>query len=119
MRWLLHALISSAALVAIAHLYPGVQVSGWTAALVAAVALGIINVLVRPVLIVLTLPATILTLGLFLLVVNAICFWLAAKLIPGFAVSGLWAALVGSVLYSILTGVAGWLIFSDKNKPKS
>lgn len=119
MRWILHLLISAAALVAIAHLYPGVQVNGWLAAVIAALALGVINALVRPVLIVLTLPATLLTLGLFLFIVNAACFWLAAKLIPGFSVAGFWAALIGSLMYSIITAVAGWLLFSDKRTKKS
>ncbi len=106
LRWVLNA----AALLLVAYLYPGVAVQSFFAALVAALVLGLVNALVRPVLVILTLPVTVLTLGLFLFVINALMFWLVANLVQGFQVSGFWAALLGSVLYSILTTIVGWLL---------
>ena len=105
-RWLLNAL----ALLAVAYLYEGVQVTGFTAALVAALVLGLVNAVVRPVLVLLTLPATILTLGLFLFVLNALLFWLVAEIVGGFRVTGFVAALVGSILYSLITLLTSWLL---------
>jgi len=96
-RWLLLA----AALLLVAHLYPGVQVASFGTALVAALVLGLFNTLVRPLLVLLTLPVTLVTLGLFLFVINALMFWASASLLPGFNVTGFWAALIGSVLYSL------------------
>ena len=69
------------------------------------------NAIVRPVLVVLTLPVTLLTLGLFLFVINALLFWLVAELVPGFRVTGFGAALLGSILYSVITLVTSWLLF--------
>jgi putative membrane protein len=96
-RWMLLA----AALLLVANLYPGVAVSSFTSALVAALVLGLLNTLVRPVLVLLTLPVTLLTLGLFLFVINALMFWAAASVLEGLHVTGFWAALIGSVLYSL------------------
>jgi putative membrane protein len=96
-RWLLLA----AALLLVANLYSGVAVNSFTSALVAALVLGLLNTLVRPLLVLLTLPVTLLTLGLFLFVINALMFWAAASLLDGFQVTGFWAALIGSVLYSL------------------
>jgi len=96
-RWLLLA----AALLLVAHLYPGVQVANFGAAMVAALVLGLFNTLVRPLLVLLTLPVTLVTLGLFLFVINALMFWSAAGVLSGFNVTGFAAALIGSVLYSV------------------
>ncbi len=96
-RWLLLA----AALLLVAHLYSGVTVASFGSALIAAFVLGLFNTLVRPLLVLLTLPVTILTLGLFLFVINALMFWAAASVLDGFGVTGFWAALVGSLLYSV------------------
>ena len=96
-RWLLLA----AALLLVAHLYPGVTVNSFGAAMGAALVLGLLNTLVRPVLVLLTLPVTILTLGLFLFVVNALMFWAAASLLSGLNVAGFSAALIGSLIYSL------------------
>jgi putative membrane protein len=106
-RWLVNA----AALLLVAYLYPGVQVDSFVAALLAALVLGLVNAIVRPLLVVLTLPVTLLTLGLFLFVINALLFWLVAELVQGFAVGGFWAALLGSVLYSIVTLLTSWILF--------
>ena len=96
-RWLLLA----AALLLVAHLYPGVSVASFGAALVAAFVLGLFNTLVRPLLVLLTLPVTLLTLGLFLFVINALMFWAAASVLDGFNVAGFSAALIGSLIYSV------------------
>lgn len=96
-RWLL----LSAALLLVANLYPGVSVSSFWAAMVAALVLGLLNTLVRPLLVLLTLPVTMLTLGLFLFVINALMFWSAASVLSGFNVTGFGAALIGSVIYSL------------------
>ena len=105
-RWVLNAL----ALLAVAYLYPGVHVEGFFAAAVAALVLGLVNAILRPILVILTLPVTILTLGLFLFVINALMFWLVAQIVKGFAVEGFVAALIGSLLYSLLTLLTSWLI---------
>lgn len=96
-RWMLLA----AALLLVAHLYPGVTVKSFGSALIAAFVLGLFNTLVRPLLVLLTLPVTLITLGLFLFVINALMFWSAAGVLDGFNVTGFGAALVGSVLYSL------------------
>jgi len=98
-KWLL----SAAALLAVAYLYGGVQVSGFTAALVAAFVIGLLNTIVRPVLVILTLPVTLVTLGLFLFVINALMFWAAAAVLDGFKVSGFTGALLGSLIYSVFS----------------
>ncbi len=96
-RWLLLA----AALLLVANVYSGVSVAGFKAALLAALVLGLFNTLVRPLLVLLTLPVTLLTLGLFLFVINALMFWAAASVLEGFNVQGFVPALVGSLLYSL------------------
>ena len=97
LRWLLLA----CALLLVAHLYQGVEVKSFGAAMLAALVLGLLNSLLRPILVLLTLPVTLLTLGLFLFVINALMFWAAANILDGFAVAGFGAALIGSVLYSL------------------
>ena len=105
-RWLLNA----AALLLVAYLYQGVTVTSFFAALIAALVLGLVNAVVRPLLVLLTLPVTILTLGLFLFVINALLFWFVAEIVQGFRVSGFVGALVGSILYSLITLVINWLV---------
>ncbi|MDH5264266.1 MAG: phage holin family protein [Betaproteobacteria bacterium] len=110
LRWLLSAL----ALLAVAYLYPGVRVDSFFAAAMAALVLGLVNAVVRPILVILTLPVTIITLGLFLFVINALLFWLVAEIVKGFAVQGFLAALVGSLLYSLITLAVSWLVSGAK-----
>lgn len=100
--FLLHLVLTAVALLVIAHMVGGIQVSGFGAALIGALILGLVNGFVRPVMILLTLPLTIVTLGLFLFVVNALMFWLVAALVPGFQISGFGAALLGSLLLTVL-----------------
>lgn len=102
--------ITALALLIVAKLSIGVEIEGLAGAIIAAVVLGILNTLVRPLLVILTLPITILTLGLFILVINASLFYLTATFIDGFAVSGFWAALFGSVLVSIISSIANKFI---------
>jgi putative membrane protein len=106
-RWILNA----AALLLVAYVYPGVMVETFFAALIAALVLGLVNAVVRPILVLLTLPVTILTLGLFLFVINALLFWFVAEIVQGFRVTGFVAALLGSLLYSVITLVTSWLLF--------
>jgi putative membrane protein len=82
--------------------YEGVQVQSFTSALLAAFVIGLFNVILRPILVLLTLPVTIVTLGLFLFVINALMFWAAASVLGGFHVNGFGAALLGSLIYSVL-----------------
>jgi putative membrane protein len=97
-KWLL----SASALLFVAYIYGGVQVKGFGAAMLAALVIGLLNIVVRPVLVVLTLPVTMLTLGLFLFVINALVFWAAAAVLQGLVVEGFVAALVGSLLYTAI-----------------
>ncbi len=106
MRLLLVWILNAVALLAVTWLLPSIELAGFGSALAAALMLGLINTLVRPVLAILTLPLTVLTLGLFYLVLNALLFWLASALLPGFHVGGFFAALVGAVLY----GVIAWML---------
>ncbi|HEX6703230.1 MAG TPA: phage holin family protein [Albitalea sp.] len=96
-RWMLLA----AALLLVAHLYPGVEVKTFGAAMIAALVIGLFNALLRPILVLLTLPVTLLTVGLFLFVINAIMFYAAASVLQDFNVTGFVAALVGSLIYSL------------------
>ena len=103
MKLLLKWLLSAAALLFVAYVYEGVSINGYQAALIAAFVIGLLNTLVRPILVILTLPVTVLTVGLFLFVINALMFWAAASMLDGFNVTGFWAALIGSLIYSVLS----------------
>ncbi len=100
--FLLHLVLTAVALLIVANLVSGVHVGGFLPALIGALILGVVNAFVRPIMIVLTLPLTVVTLGLFLFVVNALMFWLAAALVPGFQIGGFGAALLGSLLLTVL-----------------
>ena len=102
MKVLLKWLHSAAALLCVAYLYSGVVVASFGAALIAAFVIGLFNMVLRPVLVVLTLPVTVVTLGLFLFVINALMFWAAAGVLDGFHVRDFSAALWGSLIYSVL-----------------
>lgn len=102
MKLLLKWLLAACALLLVAYLYPGVRIDSFTSALIAAAVIGLFNALLRPVLVVLTLPVTVVTLGLFLFVINALMFWAASGVLSGFFVAGFWAALLGSLIYSAL-----------------
>jgi len=110
MKIILQIVIGALALLGVAYLIPGVDVDSFYAALIAAIILGVLNFFVRPVLLLLTLPITIVTLGLFTFVINAVLFWFAASFIDGFSVSSFWTALIGSILVTVATSVANKLI---------
>ena len=101
MKLLFTWLLNAAALLGVAYLYQGVQVRSFGAALIAAFVIGLLNMVLRPVLVVLTLPVTVVTLGLFLFVINALMFWSAAGILEGFYVRGFGAALLGSLIYTV------------------
>ena len=103
MKLILKWLLSAAALLFVAYIYDGVSLKSYQAALIAAFVIGLLNTLVRPILVILTLPVTVVTVGLFLFVINALMFWAAASLLDGFNVTGFWAALIGSLIYSVLS----------------
>jgi putative membrane protein len=96
----------------VAYVLPGITVASFGSALIAALVLGLLNALVKPVLILLTLPITVVTLGLFLLVLNALVFWFAGSILKGFQVNGFWWALIGAIVYSIVSGLLSGLLSS-------
>jgi putative membrane protein len=106
LRLLLVWLVNTAALIAVAYLMPSISVSSFQAALIAALVLGLVNAVVRPVLVLLTLPVTILTLGLFIFVLNGLLFWAVAEWLEGFTVAGFWSGVLGAILFSIVS----WLL---------
>jgi putative membrane protein len=103
-------LITAAGLLIARAIIPGIVISGWGKLFLAALLLGLVNAIVRPILFILTLPFTILTLGLFLLVLNGICLTIVAWLIPGVAVSGLWAATLGALVVTLTSWFANGFI---------
>lgn len=114
MRLILRWIINSAALFALPYLFTGISVSTFPAAMVAALVIGLLNALIRPILVILTLPVTLLTLGLFILVINALLFQFAAYALDGFAVAGFWPAFWGALVYSLITWAVGGLVFAKK-----
>jgi len=116
MRLLLIWFLNSLALLTVAYVLPGITVDGFTAAFVAALILGLINMLLRPLLILLTLPVTVVTFGLFILVINGLLFWFAGSVLKGFEVSGFWTGVFGAMLYSIFSSVLAMIFFEKKSK---
>ena len=110
MKIIARILITALALLIVAKLMPGVMVDGLYPAIIAAIVLGLMNAIVRPVLVVLTLPITIVTLGLFIFVINGLLFWFTASFLEGFAVAGFWSAVIGALLVSIISTVGNWLV---------
>lgn len=109
-RWLVNAI----ALMAIAYYVPGIVVNGFYAALITVLVLGLINAVIRPIAIFLTLPVNIVTLGLFTLVVNACMLWIAATIVKGFTVTGFWPAFWGALILSIVSSIVGWLLRPER-----
>ena len=103
MRLLLAWLINTAALLALPYLMSSIRVDSFASALIAALVLGLINTFIRPILILLTLPATLLTLGLFIFVINGLLFWAVGSWVEGFRVAGFWSGVGGAILYSIIS----------------
>ena len=118
MTLLLRLLFNALGLILIAELVSGIDVEGLYPAVIAALVLGILNAIVRPILLILTLPITIVTLGLFAFVINAALFLFAASFIDGFDVSGFWVALFGSILMSVVSTIGSRFIKSDRQQTK-
>ena len=114
MRLILLWLLNAVALLAVAYLLPTIHVASFGAAMIAALLLGLVNAVLRPLLLLLTLPVTLVTLGLFIFVINGLMFWLARSLIEGFSVSGFWPAVLGSLLYSVISWALSSLLVSGK-----
>jgi putative membrane protein len=110
LRILVVWLINAAALAAVAYLMPSVSVSSAGAALAAALVLGLVNALIRPVLVLLTLPVTVLTLGLFIFVINGLLFWAVGSFVSGFQVAGFWSGVLGAILFSLVSWALSHLI---------
>ena len=107
--WLLNAL----ALLAVAYLLPDIHVSSFISALIAAAIIGLANILIKPILVILTLPVTIITLGLFIFVINGLLFWLAGYVLQGFDVKTITAGIIGAIVYSVISWILS-AIFIDK-----
>ena len=113
LRLVLVWLINAVALIAVAYLMPSISVSSFGAALVAALVLGLVNAIVRPVLVLLTLPVTILTLGLFIFVLNGLLFWMVGSWLEGFNVGGFWAGVFGAIVFSLVSWALSALVLRD------
>lgn len=103
MRLLLVWVLNALALLAVTYLMPSIQVAGFGAALIAAAVIGLVNMLIRPLLVLLTLPVTLLTLGLFIFVINGLLFFAVGRLLEGFEVHSVWAGILGAILYSLIS----------------
>ncbi|TFW16279.1 phage holin family protein [Massilia arenosa] len=113
MRLIILWFINAVALLALPYLMHSVTVTSLGAALVAALVLGLVNTLIRPILVLLTLPVSVLTLGLFILVINALLFWLVAEVVEGFHVAGFWSAMGAAILYSVISWALSTLLLKD------
>ena len=112
MRLLVVWLINAVAMFLLPYLMHSIRINSFSTALIAALLLGLINTLIRPLLVILTLPVTVLTLGLFIFVINALLFWLVADLVSGFHVGGFWSAMGGAILYSLISWALSALLLS-------
>lgn len=116
MRFLLRLLLNGVAVFLAAQLIPGIGVASPGAALAAGIVLGLVNAVIRPILVVLTLPVTLLTLGLFIFIVNATCLSLAAWFVPGFTISGFWAAVFGAIVISVISWLLSVILIDEDRR---
>jgi putative membrane protein len=116
MRFLVRLVLNGLAIIIAAWLLPGIHITSPLSALLAGVILGFVNAIVRPVLFFLTLPLTLLTLGLFIFVLNAICFGLTAWLVPGFSVDGFFSAMFGALLVSVVSWILNGLLVGGRER---
>ena len=114
MRLLVTWVINAVALFAVSYLFNSIHVTNFVYAMIAALVLGLINTLIRPILVLLTLPATILTLGLFIFIINGFLFWLVGQMDLGFSVTGFWNAVLGAIVYSVISWLLSSLILGRK-----
>ena len=117
MRLVLTWIINAVALLALPYVFSSINVDSFGTALLVAVVLGLVNALIRPVLILLTLPATILTLGLFIFVINGLLFWAVGSFLPGFHVDGFWAGVFGAIVFSLISWALSSLLMPDRREP--
>jgi putative membrane protein len=115
MGFLIRAVVNALAIWLATEIVPGIEAGSVTTVVVAALILGLVNAIVRPVLLVLTLPLTLVTLGLFLFVLNALCLWLTSAIVPGFEVRGFWPAFWGALIVSALSWVVNGFV-SDRGR---
>jgi len=114
MRLLAIWLVNALALLAIPYLMHSVVIDSFGTALLVALVLGLVNTILRPVLLILTLPVTMLTMGLFIFVINGLLFWAVANVVDGFHVAGFWAAVGGALLYSVISWTLSTLLFQQR-----
>lgn len=116
MKLLLVWIINAASLLALPYLFASIRIDGFFTAMIVALILGLINAVIRPLLVLLTLPITILTLGLFIFVINGLLFWFVASFIKGFYVAGFWPAVFGAIVYSLVSWVAAALLLGGSGR---
>ena len=116
MRLLLAWLINAIALIALPYVVSSITVDSFLTALLVAIVLGFVNAIIRPILVILTLPVTILTLGLFIFVINGLLFWAVGSFWPGFHVNGFWAGVFGAIVYSIISWILSAILIPRKDK---
>jgi putative membrane protein len=112
-------IINIGALLALPYILSGVSIKAWTTAALVAVVLGFLNIIIKPILIILTLPINIISIGLFTFVINGFLFWLTARMIDGFNVASFWWAVAGAIVYSLITWAVSSLLVRDKAKQAS
>src|SRR5687768_17684081 len=113
LRLLIVWLINTLALAAVAYLMPSVGIASAGAAILAAAVLGLVNAIIRPILVLLTLPVTVLTLGLFIFVINGLLFWFVGSFIEGFTVAGFWSGVFGAIIFSLISWALAALVFKS------
>lgn len=114
MKWLLVWIINALSLLALPYLFASVRIDSFYTAMIVALVLGLVNAVIRPLLIVLTFPVTVVTLGLFIFVINGLLFWFVASFIEGFTVAGFWSAVFGAIVYSAISWLCSAVILGDK-----
>ena len=114
MRLLVVWIINALSLLALPYLFVSIRVDSFYTALIVALVLGLINAVIRPVLVLLTLPLTIVTIGLFVFVINGLLFWFVASFVKGFVVAGFWPAMFGAIVYSLISWAATALLLGGK-----
>ena len=116
MRLLLTWIINAVALIALPYVFSSITVDSFVTAVLVAIVMGFVNAIIRPILVILTLPATILTLGLFIFVINGLLFWAVGSFWPGFHVNGFWAGVFGAIVYSIISWILSAILMPRKDK---
>jgi len=114
MRLVITWLINAIALIALPYIFTSISVDSFMTALIVAVVLGLINTVIRPILVILTLPVTLLTLGLFIFVINGLLFWAVGSFLPGFHVDGFWSGVFGAIVYSVISWALASLLMPKK-----